>query len=324
MGQQSDICLSVSVLGVSLVLPLSICLWALHNSHVLLFHSGWGGEKRNRIQKKEKKKVVSLLLTLNLFSKFWLSSQRPGEQGGQAQLFSLPVVLRGWEPGLGHNIHSFPASDQPLSLWAHTAEITLRASRVPYKAAAHHFELAQGFSHGPTFQPVQRQSESGSDRAQLLPSPDIAWHLNSSGASVHSPSGCTTSLCLPLHLYSPSDCQHRGPSWYWAALSALVGEGAGDLSLLPVSCGRRLARGHGSPGPHADPRDLTFPAQSLHCLFFNVLCNFFATKLHISWDSVGCSLCSSEDWLGVPAVHRENSAPLLPTSLPSSCILKYY
>ena len=44
----------------------------------------------------------------------------------------------------------------------------------------------------------------------------------------------------------------------------------------------------------------------------------FASKLHISWDSLGCSLCCSEDRLGVPAGHRENWALLLPTFLPPS------
>ena len=80
--------------------------------------------------------------------------------------------------------------------------------------------------------------------ARLLPSPGVAWHLNFSGAGVHSPSGCVPPLCVS-HFVSipPSDFQHPGPSWCQAALPALVGEGAGDLTLLPVSCGRRPAGG---------------------------------------------------------------------------------
>ena len=36
-------------------------------------------------------------------------------RGGWALLFSLPLVLRGWGPGLGHNIHSFLASASGLA-----------------------------------------------------------------------------------------------------------------------------------------------------------------------------------------------------------------
>ena len=35
-------------------------------------------------------------------------------RGGWASLFSLPLVLRGWGPGLVHNIHSFLVSDPGL------------------------------------------------------------------------------------------------------------------------------------------------------------------------------------------------------------------
>ena len=144
---------------------------------------------------------------------------------------------------------------------------------VPYKAAALCSLQAHGFSHSPTFQPVQRLSKSGSDMAQL-PSPGVSWHLNFFGASVHSHSGCVPPQCVS-HFISipPSDFQHPGPSWCWAALPALSGEGAGDLTLLPISCGRCQAWGLSSLGLSADPRDLTVPGQSPYCLFFNVFCN---------------------------------------------------
>ena len=47
-----------------------------------------------------------------------------------------------------------------------------------------------------------------------------------------------------------------------------------------------------------------------------------ASKLHISWGSVGCSLCSSEDWLGVPVGCRSKWAqlPLTWLHLPNSCV----
>ena len=51
--------------------------------------------------------------------------------------------------------------------------------------------------------------------------------------SVHSPSGYTLPLCFS-HLVSipPSDFKHPGPSQCQAALLAVVGKGAVDLTLL--------------------------------------------------------------------------------------------
>ena len=133
---------------------------------------------------------------------------------------------------------------------------------------------------------------------------------------------CTTSLVFHFVVIPPSDFQRPGPSWCWAALPALVGEGVSALTLLTMSCDGHWTGNCSSLGTHADPRDLTIPEQSPHHLFFNVLCKFFASKLHISWDSIGCSLCSSEDQRGVPAGHRENWA-LLPAILPPSFFLPF-
>ena len=89
------------------------------------------------------------------------------------------------------------------------------------------------FSHSPTFQPVWRLYKSGANTAQLLPPPGVTRHPNLSGASVHSPSGCVPPLCVSYFIStSPSDFQHPSPSWCWAALPAVVGDGAGDLTLL--------------------------------------------------------------------------------------------
>ena len=57
MGEQSDICLSFSVLGVSLMLPFSICLWTLCNS--VSYRLTWRKKKggiREKIQKEKRKK----------------------------------------------------------------------------------------------------------------------------------------------------------------------------------------------------------------------------------------------------------------------------
>ena len=48
-------------------------------------------------------------MTLNHPSKFCSYSRMPQAEGGWASPFSLPIVLRGWRPGLGCNIHSCPA-----------------------------------------------------------------------------------------------------------------------------------------------------------------------------------------------------------------------
>ena len=149
--------------------------------------------------------------------------------------------------------HELPGSNQPLSLWAHS----MRKARAHFHLATWSLGMQlkspsgwasyclrvpynmHSFSHIPTFQPVQRLFESGSDTAQLLPSPDVAWNLNFSGGGIHSPSRCVPPLCISCFIsIPPSDFQHPGPSWCQAALPALVGEGAGDLALLPVSSGR--------------------------------------------------------------------------------------
>ena len=95
-------------------------------------------------------------------------------------------------------------------------------------------------------------------------------------------------------------------------------------ALLQSSCGSRhpqhqvpcqgpqqslsLCRSQGSYRPYSISLPSVFqcPLQSL------------ASKLHISWDSVGCSLCSSEDWLGVPVGCTSKWVQLPFTSSPSS------
>ena len=72
-------------------------------------------------------------------------------------------------------------------------------------------------------------------------------------------------LCVSYFISTPpSNFQHPSPSRCWAALPSLVGEGAGDLTLLPTFCGRCQAGGAAA----------LVPVHSPHHLFFNVLCNF--------------------------------------------------
>ena len=68
-----------------------------------------------------------------------------------------------------------------------------------------------------------------------------------------------------------------------------------------------------SPSLHPTPAEPTSD--------FSMSSIVFASNLHICWDTIGCSLCSSEDHLGVPSGHRKNWAPLPPTSPPSSDLL---
>ena len=151
---------------------------------------------------------------------------------------------------------------------------------------------------------------------QLLPSPGVTWHLNFSGSSIHSPSGCVPPLCVS-HFISipPSSFQNPGPSWCQAALPALVGEGAGDLTLLQGYCSRRWAGGHSSLGPCTHPRDLTVPAQSPHCFSMSstIFCLQTSYKLGFHWLFTVFlrRLARYSSWA------QENLALLPPTLLPS-------
>ena len=175
-------------------------------------------------------------------------------------------------------------------------------------------------SYSLIFQADQRLSGSGSVTAQLCPpSPGVTQLLNFSGnypASVHSLSGRT----LPLHVchfifISPSDFKHPGQSWCH--------------SILPVRQGRELLIWLSSKTPASGPAGArpgaaaapvpgvvlgTLPSQSiLLTICFSVSSTILASKLHISWDSIGFSHCSSEDHLCVPSVHRGKWTLLPPT-----------
>ena len=64
----------------------------------------------------------------------------------------------------------------------------------------------------------------------------------------------------------------------------------------------------------AGPKDLRLSLLSI----FKCPLQSLPSKLHISWDSVGCSFCSLEDWPGVPIGCMNKWIQLLPTLLPSS------
>ena len=124
-------------------------------------------------------------------------------------------------------------------------------------------------------------------------------------------------------LFSPSpprDLQHPGLSWCWAALPALVGEGAGDLTLLPVSCSRCQLGAAAALVTTQIPGSL--PSQyNLLTVYFSMSSAIFGLqtsyKLGFHWLFTlflrRSARCSS--W------HRENWALLPPTSLPFSLFL---
>ena len=152
----------------------------------------------------------------------------------------------------------------------------------------------------------------------LLSSPGITWLPNFSGddlVSIHSPSS-PTSVHFPLCLYSAQWLQALRSIMMPLCSPCLAREGAVDLALLQGSC---------STGPGAVAALVpvlvsgNLPSHlNLFTVWFSISSTILASKLHISWDPIGCSFCSSEDRQGVPSVHRGMWALLPPTSPPSS------
>ena len=76
-------------------------------------------------------------------------------------------------------------------------------------------------------------------------------------------------------------------------------------------------RGFSHPGPSAGPRDLIVLKHSSYHLIFQRPLQFLVSDLHICWNTVGCSLCSSEDQLSVSPVPRGKWTLRPPISPPS-------
>ena len=92
-----------------------MCLWTLCNS--TSYCLSWGKNIRKKERGTKKIKIIICLLLTNPVQGVLLVFLDATWRGDWALLFSLPMVLRGWGPGLGHNIHSFQAS-VPVPLWA--------------------------------------------------------------------------------------------------------------------------------------------------------------------------------------------------------------
>ena len=80
------------------------------------------------------------------------------------------------------------------------------------------------------------------------------------------------------------------------------------------------AWGFSHVGPHTGPRYLIVLKHSPYRLIFQCCLQFLVSSLLMCWNTVGCSLCSSEDQLGVPPERRRKWTQLLPISPPSSSL----
>ena len=105
----------VSVLGISLVLSLFDLSLDPLKLHILLSHfGGKKGKKKREDPKRKKKDNNKPPADFKPIQRVQLVFLYATGRGGWALLFSLPLVLRGWGPGLGHTIHSFSASGPGL------------------------------------------------------------------------------------------------------------------------------------------------------------------------------------------------------------------
>ena len=112
-------------LGVSLVLPLSICLCTLCNS--TSYYLIWGKKKKEKKKKrgsKKKKKNTKPPVDSKLVQRVLLVFLDATGRGGLGFAF-LPTVLTGWDQVwvgispfvLSQVLHEVPGSIQPLNLW---------------------------------------------------------------------------------------------------------------------------------------------------------------------------------------------------------------
>ena len=97
-----------------------------------------------------------------------------------------------------------------------------------------------------------------------------------------------------------------------------------SLALSQESCSRpcALAGGFSHPGPRAGPRDLIVLKHSSYHLIFQCPLQSLVSNLYICWNTIGCSLCSS-DQLGVSLVPRGSGlrSHLSPLHLPTFGII---
>ena len=167
-----------------------------------------------------------------------------------------------------------------------------------------------GFSHSSTFWPVRRLSGSGSLTADSSPfsrchlAPQFLWYWP-----------CKWSPSQLGYTYHLSDFIHPCVSWH--------GPGTSPLWEGRESVGCYLSS-NASDQPCL-PGELPVGLQNILLpIFKHRLHSTLASKLHISWDSVGCSVCSSEDQLSVPVGCMHKWVQLPHTSPPPSQFWKEF
>ena len=146
------------------------------------------------------------------------------------------------------------------------------------------------------------------------------WVRVPHGPTLNSPQAVPmVSLGLPLHPYSPP-CDFKQPGLSWCC-SSLVWYGREPLTWLsPRSPGAGPARaglGLQLPWSLCWSQCLFVLKQFPYHLFFQCPLYFLVSYLHVRWGAVGCSLCSSVDWVGVSPRCR-GKWTLLPPISPSS------
>ena len=135
------------------------------------------------------------------------------------------------------------------------------------------------------------------------------------------PGWCPWSLVCLLHFVLIPLPETSSNQVSLSAAQALFGRGGSrEQRSLPGVLRQALwagAWGCSCPGPCTGPRDLFVLKQSPYRLFFQCPLYFLVSYLHKRWGAVGCSLCSSVDWLGVLPVCRGKWTLLPPISPPS-------
>ena len=209
-------------------------------------------------------------------SRFGPESRSPrvhffGPVGGAASLSSRCTPTRGFSCGRPAGV-SGVGSQPGFQVWATTPLIWVRATGLQVSArAARPAFTVQGLRGGGA--------------------PESAAAAESSLIS-----RCVT-LIFFFFLRNSSYSSPPGPNMYLAAHTAHPG--SLPRILQQILC---PGRGFGRPGPCAGPRDLIVLKHSSYCQIFQRLLSL-VSDLHICWNTVGCSLCSSGQ-LGISLVLR--------------------
>ena len=157
---------------------------------------------------------------------------------------------------------------------------------------------------------------SGSITAQLFslfqtsPSSPISLALTQPVFTV------TVSVHLPLCLYSPQQLQASRSILVPLCPPCLAVEVADDLALAQRYCSRAGLGAAAALVPELLPGNLLSQCNLL-TICFSVSYTILASNPHIFWDSIGSSLCSSKDQLGVLPACR-GKWTLVPSTLPPS------